>query len=106
MSRARKQQIMEAAVPEVASEIAAALRGVSESFLTLAGVGAYIAASNDGDLTQGEVRQTAAVMFHTAAKQFGGVKYDGQQISQADMEMLDAMWCRLFHIDPKKMPKR
>jgi hypothetical protein len=106
MSRARSYYILEGAVPEVASEIAEALNAVADSFLTLAGIGAYIAASNDEELTQGEIRQTAAVMFHTARQKFGGVKYDGRKIEEADLAELDAMWCKLMNIDPKKLPKR
>jgi hypothetical protein len=106
MLRYLKRLFGRAEMPEVASEIAEALHRVSESFLTLAGIGAYIAASNDEGLTQGEIRQTAAVMFHTARQQFGGVKYDGQRIENANLEELDAMWCKLLRIDPKKLPKR
>jgi predicted O-linked N-acetylglucosamine transferase (SPINDLY family) len=95
-----------AIMPEVASEISEALREVSESFLTLAAIGAYLAASNDDSMTQGEIRQAAANMFHTARLRFGGVKYDGQRIEDMNIEELDAMWCKFWHIDPKKLPKR
>jgi hypothetical protein len=106
-STAQKARIVERAepVPEIASEIGDALRAVSDSFLTFAGIAAYIAASEHSE-TAGEQRQLAAVMFHTAAKRFGGVKYDGQHIDQATIEELDAMWCQFFKIDPKKLPKR
>ena len=104
-SRARKAQIRVKAVPEIASEIAGALDRVSDSFLTFAGIAAYIAAAEHTE-TAGEQRQLAAVMFHTARQKFGGVKYDGQHIDQATIEELDAMWCRFFKIDPKKLPKR
>ena len=88
-------------MPEV-SEIAAAFRYAGDNFATLAGIMAYVAAAEHTE-TAGEQRQLAAVMFHTAAKQFGGVKYDGQQIDQATIDELDEMWAKFFRIDPKKL---
>lgn len=89
-------------VTEIASEIAGGLSQAGESFLTLAGIMAYIAAAEHSE-TAGEQRQLAAVMFHTAKLKFGGVKYDGQRIDQATIEDLDAMWMKFFRIDPKKL---
>jgi single-stranded DNA-specific DHH superfamily exonuclease len=105
MSSARKRAIVEAAVPEIASEIAEALHRVADSFETLACVFAYGAAADMVE-TAGEQRQLAGVMFATARKRFGGVKYDGQKITEANIEELDAMWCKFFKIDPKKLPRR
>jgi hypothetical protein len=45
-------------------------------------------------------------MVATAKQKFGGVKYDGLKITEQDLEMLDAMWCKFFKIDPKRLPKR
>jgi hypothetical protein len=45
-------------------------------------------------------------MHQTARLRFGGVKYDGLAISDSNIEELDAMWCRFFKVDPKKLPKR
>jgi hypothetical protein len=104
MSRARSKAIIEKAEPvsETASQIADALHAVSESFLTCAGIFAYVAAAEHSG-TAGEQRQLAAVMFHTAKLKFGGVKYDGQRIDEATISELDDMWCRFFRIDPKKL---
>ena len=105
---ARKAAILsnaEAAVPEIASEIAEGLHRVADSFETLAGVFAYIAAADLAE-TAGEQRQLAAVMVSTAKQRFGGVKYDGLRITDQNIEMLDTMWARFFNIDPKKMPRR
>jgi hypothetical protein len=104
-TRAEKSAIVEAAVPEIASEIAEALHRVADSFETLAGVFAYGAAADLVE-TAGEQRQLAAVMVATAKQKFGGVKYDGLKITEQDLEMLDAMWLKFFKIDPKKLPKR
>jgi hypothetical protein len=77
-STAAKARIIGRAKPvsEIASEIGDKLQAVSESFLTLAGIAAYIAAPNTR--TAGGNEQLAAVMFHTARQRFGGVKYDGR----------------------------
>lgn len=105
MSRARKQAIVEAAVPEIASEIAEALHRVADSFETLACIAAYQAAADLAE-TAGEQRQLAGVMYATAKQRFGGVKYEGLRITEQNLEELDAMWCRFFKIDPKRLPKR
>jgi hypothetical protein len=89
----------------IASELADSLNAAADGFLTLAGVIAYGAASEHSE-TAGEQRQLAAVIFHTASKRFGGVKYDGQRIEDADIGELDAMWCKLMKIDPKDLPRR
>lgn len=78
----------------VASEIADGLKAVADEFLTLAGVGAYLAASRHSD-TAGEQRQLAAVIFQTARLKFGGVKYDGRKIEEADIAQLDALWSKM-----------
>jgi hypothetical protein len=65
MNYARKSRIMEAAVPEIASEIADALHRVADAFETLACIGAYCAAADLAE-TLGEQRQLAAVMHQTA----------------------------------------
>lgn len=105
MSSARKHRIVEAAVPEIASEIAEALHRVADTFETLACVAAYTAAADLAE-TAGEQRQLAAVMYETARQRFGGVKYDGLRITEQDLPELDAMWARFFKVDPKKLPKR
>jgi hypothetical protein len=106
-SRSRKQAIVEraSAVPEIASEIAEALHRVADTFETFGCIMAYCAAADMAE-TAGEQRQLAAVMFATAKQRFGGVKYDGQPITEANIDELDAMWCRFFKVDPKKLPKR
>jgi hypothetical protein len=104
-SSARKRAIVEAAVPEIASEIAEALHRVADSFETLACIGAYCAAADLAE-TAGEQRQLAGVMYATAKLRFGGVKYEGVRITEQDQSELDAMWARFFKIDPKKLPKR
>jgi hypothetical protein len=103
-STAAKARIIGRAKPvsEIASEIGDKLQAVSESFLTLAGIAAYIAAS-EHTATAGEQRQLAAVMFHTARQRFGGVKYDGALIDQSTINELDEMWCQFFKIDRKKL---
>jgi hypothetical protein len=90
------------AVSETASEIADGLRSVAAAFDRLAGVCAYLAASEHSN-TPGRQRELAGVIYHTAAQRFGGVKYDGQRIDQATIDQLDAMWCAMFRIDPKKL---
>lgn len=103
-STARKAQIIERAEPvsEIASEIGDRLQAVSESFLTCAGIFAYIAAAEHSS-TAGEQRQLAAVMFHTARQRFGGVKFDGARIDQQTIDELDEMWCKFFKVDRKKL---
>lgn len=90
------------AVSESAEEIADGLRSVAAAFDRLAGVCAYIAAAEHSD-TPGRQREMAGVIYHTAAQRFGGVKYDGAKIDEATIIELDAMWCALFRIDPKKL---
>jgi hypothetical protein len=107
-SRSRKQAIVERAstVSEnPASEIAEALHRVADTFETLGCIMAYCAAADMVE-TAGEQRQLAAVMHQTARLRFGGVKYDGQVINDQNIDELDAMWCKFFKVDPKKLPKR
>jgi hypothetical protein len=85
---------MEASVSETASEIAEGLHAVSEAMTDVAGVLAYHAATQYNG-TAGEQRQIAAVMFHTACKRFGGVKYDGRKIEDFDLAELDALWIKM-----------
>ena len=87
---------------EIASEIAASIDRAADAFASLAGVIAYLAAMDHSE-TAGEQRQLAAVIFHTAAQRFGGVKYDGRVIDAATVEDMDEMWMRVFKMDPGKL---
>lgn len=93
------------AVSEIASQIGGGLLALAEAVETHACIMAYLAAA-EHTRTAGEQRQLAAVMFQTARKRFGGVKYDGLRIEDLDLEGLDAILCRFHLIDPKKLPKR
>lgn len=94
MSRARKFQIVRKAEPvsETASMIADALSDVAAALC--------FEAATKYQGTAGEQRQIAGVMFHICQKRFGGIKYDGERIDQASIEMLDKMWKSL--IDGRK----
>ena len=91
---ARKREII-AQAGGLASEIAEALNNVAEGLTDIAAAMAYQAATQYDGMTAGEKRQTAGVIFHTACQRFGGVKYDGTPISDADVAQLDAMWTKL-----------
>ena len=88
--RSRKLRILRKAEPvsETASIIADALEDVAGSICCLA-------STRFEGMTPGERRQIAAVMFQTAKLRFGGVKYDGQKISQMEIEQLDQLWVKL-----------
>jgi hypothetical protein len=88
MSRARKRHIVEADVNETASLVADALQDVAAAIC--------FDAATKYEGTAGEQRQIAAVMFHTAQKRFGGIKYDGQSIDKLDVPELDALWQKLI----------
>ena len=109
MTRARKALIVRtSAVSETApsaSVIGDGLQAVATAFDRLTGVMAYLAALEHSE-TAGEQRQLAAVIYQTAAKRFGGVKYDGQPIDQATIDQLDAMWAKFFNVDIKKLRGR
>ena len=92
MSTARKRAIIERprAVSEIASEIADALRALTDEVAAVGGALSYLAASKHST-TAGEQRQLGAVIYHTGRKRFGGLKYDGEQIDQATIDSLDKM---------------
>lgn len=91
MTTARKSAIIRKADPvsEMASEIAGAIK-------TLAGSICYLAAcATEDDLTQGEIRQRAALYFRTAELEFGGVKYDGAPIDRLTIDQCDAILAKV-----------
>lgn len=76
-------------VSEMASEIAGAIR-------TLAGSICYLAAcASEDDLTQGEVRERAALYYRTSELEFGGVKHEGAPITQLTIDQCDALLSRV-----------
>lgn len=82
-------------MPEIASEIAEALSRLADEVACVSGSLAYMAAGKHSG-TAGEQRQLAAVIYHTARKRFGGVKYDGVAIDRATIEQLDKMWLKML----------
>lgn len=96
-STARKKRIVEKARPvsEMASEIADALRALTDEVAAVGGALAYLAASKHSG-TAGEQRQLGAVIYHTSIKRFGGVKYDGEQIDQMTIDSLDKTFRKLL----------
>ncbi len=102
MSSARKALIIREARPvsEIASEIADALGRVAEELCAISGSLAYIAAETHSE-TAGEQRELAAVIYHTARKRFGGIKYDGVEIGKATIEQLDKMWLKMLGSKPR-----
>jgi len=97
MTRSRKALILrdqEAGMSEAAAEIAEALTDVAAAIC--------FDAATKYQGTVGEQRQIAAVMFHTAQKRFGGIKYEGKRIEDADIQTLDAMWQKLIGGRPRR----
>ena len=97
MSRARKRLILERAEPvtEMASVVADALDRLADEVAGVAGALSYLAASKHSG-TAGEQRQLGAVIYHTAIKRFGGLKYDGEPIDQMTIDNLDKAFRKLL----------
>ena len=94
MTRARKSAIMKGRVMPEQSEVVDALHAIADGLFTVAGSVAYLAAAEHTD-TAGEQRQLAAVITQTAKLRFGGIKYDGQRITEAEVDQLDKMLCKI-----------
>ena len=91
---------------EVASEIGDGLHAVADAFDKLAGVMAWVAASEHSD-THGRQKEMAAVILQFAKHGFYSTKVDGKKVCQADEEMLDRMLLAVFpSYNPKKAPRR
>jgi hypothetical protein len=96
-STARKHAIVakDDPVPEIASELAEALRRCADELAGIGGSLAYLAAAKHSG-TAGEQRQLAAVIYHTSIQRFGGVKYDGEPIAQKDLDELTKVFRALM----------
>ena len=106
LSRTRKRFMLEATVPEIASEIGDALHHVAEAIEQMSGVFAWVAAA-DNSATHGRQRDMAAVILRFSQEGFFSTRIDGEKVSEASQEMLDKMFSALFpNLDFKKMPKR
>ena len=97
-----KSLFVEAAVPEISSEIGDGLLAVAEAVEQLAGVFAWLAAGDNSD-THGRQKEMAAVILRFAQEGFYSTKIDGVKVCEADQERLDLMFQALFpNFDPKK----
>jgi hypothetical protein len=81
-------------MPEV-GEVADALQAIADELAGIGGALSYLAASKHSG-TAGEQRILGAVIYQTALKRFGGLKYDGEPIDQATIESLDKMMRKLL----------
>lgn len=100
--RARKALIVrEAEVPEVASEIAEAIRGFSEAVDRLAGVIAWGVVEGNSD-THGRQAEMAAVILRFAHEGYFHTRVDGKKICDADADEARAMLDKLFSPKPGK----
>lgn len=102
LSPARKRAMLEATVPEIASEIGDALHHVADAIEQMSGVFAWVAAADNSD-THGRQKEMAAVILRFAQEGFYSTKIDGVKVCDADQERLDLMFQALFpNFDPKK----
>lgn len=96
MSRARKALIVsEAAVSDVASEIADAIRGFTAAVDRLSGVIAWGVVEGHSD-THGRQAEMAAVILRFAHEGYFRTKVGGRKVSDADADEARAMLDRLF----------
>ena len=95
-STARKAAIVqEAIVPDVASEIADAIHGLTDAFRQLSGVMAWGVAESHSD-THGRQAEMAAVILRFALEGYFHTKVDGRKVCDADADEARAMLDRLF----------
>lgn len=82
-------------VPEVASEIAEAIRGFTDAVRQLSGVMAWGVAESHSD-THGRQAEMAAVILRFAHEGYFHTKVDGRKVCDADADEARAMLDKLF----------